>query len=33
MLRLARTGYSSRVLESAEIDSLGERPVAGVTGQ
>jgi uncharacterized protein YbjT (DUF2867 family) len=33
MLRLARTGYSSRVLESAEIDMLGQRPVASVTRQ
>ncbi|MEO6526539.1 MAG: NAD-dependent epimerase/dehydratase family protein [Gemmatimonadaceae bacterium] len=30
MLRLARTGYSSRVLASADIDLLGERPVVGV---
>jgi uncharacterized protein YbjT (DUF2867 family) len=30
MLRLARTGYSARVLESPEIDMLGERPVPGV---
>jgi uncharacterized protein YbjT (DUF2867 family) len=33
MLRLARTGYSSRVLESAEIDMLGQRPVASVIGR
>jgi uncharacterized protein YbjT (DUF2867 family) len=32
MLRLARSGYSSRVLESADIDLLGARPAAGATG-
>ena len=33
MLRLARTGYTSRVLEAAEIDMLGARPVASVTAR
>lgn len=31
MLRLARTGFTSRVLEAAEIDMLGARPVASVS--
>jgi uncharacterized protein YbjT (DUF2867 family) len=33
MLRLARTGYTSRVLEAAEIDMMGARPVASVTAR
>jgi uncharacterized protein YbjT (DUF2867 family) len=33
MLRLARTGYTARVLESADIDLLGSRAVPGVAGQ
>jgi uncharacterized protein YbjT (DUF2867 family) len=33
MLRLARTGYPARVLESPQIDELGARPVPSVTGQ
>jgi uncharacterized protein YbjT (DUF2867 family) len=30
MLRLARTGFTARVLEAVEIDMLGARPVASV---
>jgi uncharacterized protein YbjT (DUF2867 family) len=33
MLRLARTGYTSRVLEAAEIDMMGAQPVASVTAR
>ena len=33
MLRLARTGYPSRVLESRELDELGARPGPAVQGQ
>ena len=33
MLRLARTGYSTRVLETADIDLLGVRAAPGVSAQ
>jgi hypothetical protein len=33
MLRLARTGFTARVLEAADIDMLGARPVASVSAR